>query len=1312
MDYSVTKENAVEKHVEENTSFIFSKALEQCMLRDRFPFRRQWRELKKNNQTRREALIGKVTQSVEKAENRRSCVPVVNYDDQLPVVQKKEDIAELIKQHQVVIVAGETGSGKTTQLPKLCLELGQGVFGLIGHTQPRRLAASAVATRIAEELNVPVGEQVGYQVRFNDQSGDNTLIKLMTDGVLLAEIQQDSYLNQYDTLIIDEAHERSLNIDFLLGYLKRLLPRRPDLKIIITSATIDVERFSRHFNNAPIIEVSGRLYPVETLYRPLEDLAVEAKDKDELQLQGIVSAVREIESLETGGHGCRLGDVLVFLSGEREIREASKRLRDEKFAHTEIFPLYARLSSAEQQRIFHPKGGGRRIILATNVAETSLTVPGIHYVIDPGFARISRYSVHSKVQRLPIEAISQASANQRKGRCGRIAEGICIRLYSEDDFNGRPAFTAAEILRTSLAAVILQMLSLRLGDIEAFPFLDMPESRAVNDGFKLLAELGAVNSHKGLTTMGRQLARLPVDPRMGRMLVEGDRMQALHEVLIIVSALSIQDPRERPADKRQAADEKHREFHEADSDFLTLVNLWQWYEEQRESLSQGQLRKLCKQQFIHFMRMREWRDMHRQLLLACKGLKLTVNTEEANYEAIHKSLLSGLLTHIGLRHDEADYQGVRNRRFWVTPGSSLYKKKPKWCMAAELVETSRLFARLVAKIEPQWIEPLAGELVKKNCQEPHWERKRSQVVATEQMLFYGLLIARRKVHYGPVSASEAREIFIRQALVEGDFNTGLSFFRKNQTLIEDVEALEDKARKRDILVDDEVLFTFYDEQIPPDVYSGPTLEKWLKSAGDEALTLLCLTKEYLLQRSADDINAMAYPDTLPIEGMQVPLSYVFDPAAADDGVTVLLPLPLLARFPEHRAAWLTPGLLHDKVVCLMRALPKQVRKNFIPVPQFASAVLEALMPCDEPLLPLLSEKLFRMTGMRVPEDAWNTSALDAHFMMNIRVLDEKGKVLGEGRDLAVLRKQFAGKAQSSGFTRSADKRWEKKGLTEWSFSELPESIEMKKAGLQFTSWPGLVDKGESVDLQLFESEVQAKYHTGYGLARLIMLRVSEPLKHMIRSLKQLDKICMLGMKTVSKQALVNDIQYAVVNQLFLQDETRWPKDSDAFNVLVESKRSDIVEEGERIEALLVDIFTRYHTLMKLLKKQVSFTMAFSMSDIKNQLQHLVYNGFLKDVPSEWLVHYPRYLRAIEIRLQKMGEQGRKDQLYAQELQTCWQNWCTRKEHLEKQQRYDNNLTVYRWMLEEYRVSLFAQALKTLHPVSAKRLEKLWETIVK
>ncbi|MCL6269292.1 ATP-dependent RNA helicase HrpA [Sansalvadorimonas sp. 2012CJ34-2] len=1283
--------------------------IKDSLTKDRYWLQRQWRNWRRLSGKERGRFHHRLERSCAQVELRRDQQVKLNWQDSLPVVQKKDDIARLIAENQVVIVAGETGSGKTTQLPKICLELGQGIHGQIGHTQPRRLAARSVANRIAEELETELGGQVGYQVRFTDQVSEQTRVKLMTDGILLAEIQNDRFLNNYDTLIIDEAHERSLNIDFLLGYLKVILPKRPDLKLIITSATIDVERFSKHFDNAPVIEVSGRTYPVEVLYRSLADLDVEAKDADERQMHGIYQALQEIEDLERGGIGHRLGDVLIFLPGERDIRETAKFLRDRKLRDTEILPLYARLSNAEQNRIFKPHSG-RRVILSTNVAETSLTVPGIHYVIDPGTARISRYSIRGKVQRLPVEAVSQASANQRKGRCGRVAEGVCIRLYDEADFYSRPEFTDAEILRTNLAAVILQMLKMGLGDVTRFPFVDRPDNKAINDGYRLLQELGAVSNDNRLTRTGRQLSQLPIDPRLGRMLLASHDTNALEELLIIASALSVQDPRERPAEKKQASDQKHREFYDDDSDFLTFVNLWSWYEQQRQELSSSQLRKLCKNQFLSFMRMREWKDMHRQLTLVCKDLKLRHNSEVASYADVHKALLTGLLSHLGNKTEEADYLGARNRKFWVFPGSGLFKRKPKWVMAAELVETSKLYARVVAKIEPSWIEPLAGHLIKRNWFEPHWEKKQARAVAYEQATLYGLVIySRRKVHYGTIDPVVSRELLLREGLVAGQYTSNAPFFKHNQKLIEEVEELEAKSRRQDILADPETLFAFYSERVPADIVNGAGFETWRKKAERGDSQCLYLTREYLMQHDAAHVTAVQYPDRLKWEGMELPLTYHFAPGEDDDGVTVSVPVSLIQKLSRKRLEWLVPGMLEGKVIALIRSLPKQIRKNFVPVPDFAKAAMEGLNACGESLTEMLGVKLFRMTGTRIPEDAWKPETLDQHFQMNIRVLDDDGRVLGQGRDMVRLREKFAGKAQAS-LRDITDRGLEQSGITSWTIGELPQEISQTRGGLLFKSYPALVDEKSSVALRLFDSPELARDEMIWGLARLIRLSMPEQVRFMLKQMKNLNRITVLAVNAVPKTALLEDIELFVIRQVFLANEAEWPRNETDFRTLVARYKSELVAFAESLDKLLLDIFTRHTAIQKRLKGKISFQVALSMSDIQAQLKNLLYKGFLRQTPLEWLEQFPRYLQAVELRLDKLGANYNRDRVYVDELQHLHDAWNARREALAKVHIIDKTLWQYRWMLEEYRVSLFAQTLKTRIPVSDKRLRKVWEEI--
>ncbi|WP_240776269.1 ATP-dependent RNA helicase HrpA [Nitrincola alkalilacustris] len=1260
----------------------------------------------------------------------------IKYPD-LPVSERREEIAHAIQNNQVVVIAGETGSGKTTQLPKICLELGLAENGLIGHTQPRRLAARTVAARIAEELESELGQLVGYQVRFHDQVSQASKIKLMTDGILLAETQHDRLLKKYSVLIIDEAHERSLNIDFLLGYLSQILPKRPDLKLIITSATIDLERFSQHFNNAPIIEVSGRTFPVEMLYRPLHELEEEDEKEQDLQ-QGILTAVDELVAIDRQKRSGGPGDILVFLPGEREIRETAESLRKAELRDTEIIPLYARLSLAEQNRVFHDqRRAGRRIVLATNVAETSLTVPGIRYVIDPGVARISRYSYRSKVQRLPIEAISQASANQRAGRCGRVAPGVCIRLYSEEDFKSRPAFTDAEIRRTNLAAVILSMLQLKLGDISLFPFIDPPDSRFINDGFKLLEELKAVGDKRHMTRIGRDLARLPVDPRIGRMLLEGAKLGALREVMIIASALSVQDPRERPHDKRQAADEKHKLFADDDSDFMTLLKLWELYEEQRQTLSQGQLRKWCQKHFISWVRMREWRDLHRQLLLSCRELGYresgasnagseskgsggavagnagsSAAVESADYASIHRSLLAGLLSHIGFKQEKGEYLGARNRRFWIFPGSNLFKKNPKWIMAAEMLETSRLYAHQVAKIEPQWIEQPASHLVKKSWMEPHWEQKRAQVVATEQVTLYGLIIVpRRKVHYGSIDPIASHEIFIRSALVEGEYTTRAAFFAHNRALLESVEGLEAKSRRRDLLVDEEVLYQFYAEKLDAlggaKIVNGQGFEHWRKEVEKSDPKALFMTEDDILQRSAGHITQQAYPDHLLIGDARYQLNYHFEPGAENDGVTIDVPLALLSALSVQRLDWLVPGMLADKVTALLRGLPKAIRKHFVPVPNYVEAFCDAVSFAQGDLFEALSHKLLRMTGTRVDVATLKQIELDDHYLFNIRVLDEKGKLLGAGRDWEVLVRRFARRAEQV-LQSSPSDTWGRKGLVAWDFSELPQSIRLKQAGgVEVEVYPALVDRGTSVDLQVFARQSEAQQHNIRGVARLYLLGARDQARFAQRKMPHLNDAVMLSNKLFDRKTLEDEVLLAAVMHCAgLHDSL--PRDAAAFKARFDKVKGELYGAAERVAAFACNCHRTWHQINKLLNGRVSLETVPVLNDIKAQLTRLFTRHYLTETSPEWLEQYPRYLQAILIRLEKYQRELRQNCVQSEELQQWWAQYEKRFEQAKVAGDVPARLIEFRWLLEEYRVSLFAQQLGTRQSVSAKRLRKQLE----
>lgn len=1255
-------------------------------------------------------LIAAVDASVAQAEARQRRIGTINYPD-LPVSERRDEIRDVIARNQVVIVAGETGSGKTTQLPKICLELGLGARGLIGHTQPRRLAARAVASRIAEEMQSEVGGLVGYQVRFTDQVSEHTMVKLMTDGILLAETQHDRWLEKYEVLIIDEAHERSLNIDFLLGYLKPVLARRPDLKLIITSATIDLERFSKHFNNAPIIEVSGRSYPVDIWYRPLAELEGEGD-----QLQGILSAVEELEDVDRGKGSGAPGDILVFLSGEREIRETADYLRKAQLKNTEILPLYARLSVAEQNKIFHTgRSGGRRIVLSTNVAETSLTVPGIRYVIDPGFARISRYSYRSRVQRLPIEAVSQASANQRAGRCGRVAAGICIRLYSEEDFLSRPAFTDAEIRRTNLAAVILQMLALGLGDIAAFPFIDPPDSRFINDGFKLLHELGAVDGRRKMTAAGRSLSRLPVDPRIGRMLLEAVKTNCLSEVLIIASALSVQDPRERPIEKQQAADEKHRAYAHEESDFLTLVNLWQLYEEQRQTMSQSQLRKHCQKQFLSFMRMREWRDLHRQLHLICKQEGWAENREAAGYSAVHKALLSGLLSQMGMKQENKEYLGAHNKRFHIFPGSMLFKRAPKWVMAAELVETSRLYARMVARIEPEWAEALAGHLVKRSYLEPHWEKKRAQVVALEQVTLYGLIIIpKRNVHYGKVDPELSHEIFIRQALVEGEFNTQGPFFGHNRALLADIEDLEAKSRRRDLLVDEEQLYRFYADRFEAlngtGVVNGAGFEHWRKQVEQQDPRALFMTEQDILQRSAEHVSAAQYPDKLALEGVKLKLDYHFEPGAKDDGVTLHTPLALLNQLPVNRLEWLVPGMLREKCMAILKGLPKQIRKNFVPIPDYVEAITERISYADGDFYEALSLQLKRMSGVLVEPSVLRDVPLDGHHLINLKLLDDKGKVLAESRDLQALQHRYADRVAEA-LQQGPGEKWGRDGITSWDFGELKESIRLRQAGgIEVEAYPALQDKGESVALTVVTHRAEADELSANGVVRLALLSLSEPVRYARKQLPDIDRSVIYVAKLMDKRALQDQCIHQAIRQLMQLDDSL-PRNEKDFKQRLERCRASLVERAEQVARFAYGCHQQYHEIQKQLKGRIDLSEAVVLNDVKNQLAHLMVANYLATTSWQELQHYPRYLKAIEIRLEKFRRNLAKERLWSEEIGRYWQQYQQRLDQHRKNGVQDTELFAFRWMLEEYRVSLFAQQLGTQYPVSEKRIKQQWQKVL-
>lgn len=1303
----------------------------QCLTRDQHRLRRRWRELgavrdAAQKQSRSQALEQEIAASLQKAEQRRQRLPAISYPD-LPVSARADDIIQAIREHQVVVLAGETGSGKTTQLPKLAMAAGRGVQGYIGHTQPRRIAARSVAARIAEELESPLGDLVGYKVRFTDEFSADGYIKLMTDGVLLAELAQDRFLNAYDTLIIDEAHERSLNIDFLLGVLKQLLPRRPDLKLIITSATIDVERFSRHFANAPIIQVEGRSYPVEVLYRPMSADAVQSDEDegfDEVEEaipRAVLSAVEECLAYEKSQGKQGRGDILVFSSHEREIREIADCLRKYGPPHTEILPLYARLSLSEQQKVFQ-SGKSRRIVIATNVAETSLTVPNIHYVIDPGFARISRYSYRSKVQRLPIEAVSQAAANQRKGRCGRIAPGLCIRLYSETDFLSRAEFTVPEIQRTNLASVILQMQTLGLGDIENFPFLDAPDSRYVNDGFRLLEELGAVQADRKVTAIGKQLARFPVDPRIARMLLEAHKNKALREVLIIAAALGGQDPRDRPHDKQQAADERHAQFKHPESDFLWYVKLWDTLEAQRGDLTEKQRREFARKHFLSWLRLREWRETHRQLLLLCKEMSWAINEPCDSYEAIHQSLLAGLLSRIAQKTDEREYLAVRSQKAFIFPGSVLAKKGPPWIMAAELVETQRVYARTVAKIDPAWAEQLASGLLKRNWFEPHWEKRQGRVMAYEQVSLYGLVLnPKKKVAYDTINLEESREIFIRSALVEADLESKAAFFQHNQNMIEEVRVLEDKTRRRDILIDEETLFSFYDERLPKDVANFKAFDSWRRQVEKDNPQFLFLTKDYLLAREDADADSSEFPDDIEMKGMNFNLEYRFEPGHAADGVTLLLPVGLLDEVDEERLAWLVPGLLQQKVEMLLKALPKPVRRQLVPVPDTAAALVEAMPFAEGSLWQALELALKRREVSVAPED-WQPESLPDHCHFNIRVLGAEnassGKKprspLAEGRNFLAIKQQLREQG-SSLMPQRGNSSLEQHNLADFPDQDIPESVMLNVNGMQTRAYPALFWPESAtpvgVDLRLFASRQEAETAHHLGLNRLFQILCADACRQIRKRVADHKALVLQYSPYGSRSQLEEGVVFAVVDLVFPSADTPVYTRSH-FQSLVLAGKPKLLQEAERLLGVLVQVFAGLNEVQRRMQGLKMPVFGKAVNDAKAQVQALQPADFLRHFPFARWQHYPRYLKALEARLEKLPNNVVKDDAASIELARRWQDWETRCKALAAKGVKSAALEDYRWLLEEYRVSLFAQHIKTAVPVSAIRLDKLWATIPK
>jgi ATP-dependent helicase HrpA len=1291
--------------IDEFTSQL-ERSLPLLKLRDAAYFSRQQTKLLQRHRKGQpcDRMLAKLAPELQKALDTVSAWNQANiplsYPEQLPISAEKDRIVDLLQNNQVVILAGETGSGKTTQLPKMCLDAGLGKRGLIVHTQPRRIAARTVASRIAEELQSPLGSVVGYQVRFTDHSDASTRIKLVTDGILLAEIQRDPLLLDYEVIIVDEAHERSLNIDFLLGYLKQLLEKRQDLTVVVTSATIDVERFSKHFSDAPIIEVSGRTYPVELRYRPWSDEAENIQEN-------ILSCLNEILHESRG----ESGDILIFLSGERDIRDLSHAIKKSPIEGVAVLPLYARLSLSEQNKVFQ-NNRQRKIVLATNVAETSLTVPGIRYVIDTGYARISRYSLRTKVQRLPIEPISQASANQRMGRCGRVSNGICYRLYEEEDFNNRPPFTDPEILRTNLAAVILQMLQMNMGEPEHFPFVDKPDRKLINDGYRLLEELSAVTRSGAVTALGAKLHRLSVDPKFARMLIEAERQKCLSEMLIIVAALTIQDPREWPNEKRPAAEEKHRRFYDENSDFLAYVNLWAYVEQQRQELSQNQLRRLCKKEFLHFMRLKEWRELHHQLKLQCKDLKLKSNPEPAGYDAIHRSLLVGLLSNVARRDEEAqrEYIGTRSRKCVVFPGSALRKKKLPWLMAADFIETSQMFAHCVAKIDPAWVVKSASHLVKHHYTEPHYDAKTGSVKAYDKISLWGLVLSeKQRVDYAKIDAKVARDVFIRSALVEGKYRGKGDFFKQNQQLIDEVLHLEAKARRRDILVDDEVLFTFYSARIPAEIVNLKGFEHWRKKSEETQASLLHLTQSDLMVHGAEGISDEQFPEQLRNGDLSFPVRYEFEPTRKNDGVNVFVPVELLHQVDANQLEWLVPGLLHEKCCALIKTLPKQIRKHFVPVPATVDRILARMRVTNRPLSDALAEQLNALSGQTLSAQDFDVSKLEAYYSANIVVLDTSDNTIDQSRDLETLLGRYKNQVQTT--IRAVGSDIERTNISRWDFEHLPKTVELPQGRVKVKAYPALVSDNKTfqVDIKLYDSPLDAEVDSRRGICQLALNEITQTVKHARKNILKGKDLGLSMVELGSRNEVVDDVLLASIRRACFDDHLLATRDRSEFLDAVNHGRANFVAITEEYEKLLTLCLPKVVEIRKKIKtSKNALAMAMSYGDILAQLDALFVKGVLFDTPWSWLQHLPRYMDAILLRIEKAPQKANADRAAMAQLKPLLQRHQDRLDKLGKAAYLSNMAWVdYRWSLEELRVSLFAQTLKTAMPVSEKRLNKMW-----
>ncbi len=1279
---------------------ILSHQLDELMLRDKQLLLHRLHIAKKIENCNAQLVIltqlaSDIKVARKKLQERIAACPEITYPDNIPIKQKKQDILDALNKNQVVIIAGETGSGKTTQLPKICLEIGRGIKGMIGHTQPRRLAARSVAQRIADELKIPLGSSIGYKVRFTDKVSDYTLVKLMTDGILLAEIQQDRLLMQYDTLIIDEAHERSLNIDFILGYLHELLPKRLDLKVIITSATLDPQKFSCYFNAAPIIEVLGRTYPVLVRYRPI----VTNENNTECdQLQSIVNAINELKHEEPG-------DILIFMSGEREIKDTANALHRLNLPHTEIVPLYARLSNSEQNQVFQSHHS-HRIILATNVAETSITVPGIKYVIDTGIVRISRYNSRNKVQRLPLEPISQASANQRKGRCGRLSEGICIRLYSEQEFLSRAIFTDPEILRTNLASVILKMTSLGLGNIASFPFLDTPNKRNIQDGIQLLEELGAINktinnTHYTLTPQGSQLAKFPIDPRLARMVLEATKNGSLNEIMIITAALSIHDPRERPINKQQESNEKHCRFVNKDSDFLTFINLWSYLQKQQQIYSCSKFRRMCKKDFINYRRVLEWQDVYTQLQKVVQNLHLPINRLPSNYRSIHSAILVGFLSHIGQKDAENKvFIGTHNTRFSVFPSSCLFKKSPKWIIVAELIETNRLWGRICARIEPEWIELLAPHIVKHSYSNPHWSQTQGKVVGSEKLMIFNLtLIASRPINYSRIDPPLCRELFIRHALIDGNWKTQHLFFHDNHKLRYEVEELEHKLRRRDILVDSETLFRFYEKCIPHHVVSGMHFDQWWECARKQQPNLLNIKKEMLIKDSVKEISHLDYPDFWYQGNLKLRLTYQFEPGANSDGVTVHIPLSIIHQVKEQDFTWNIPVMRHELVIALIKSLPKSLRRNFIPLLNYAEAFLSRVTALSVPLLDSLEYELHRMSGVLVSRNDWQWKKVPPYLKMTFKVVDEKKQALCEGKDLTAIKLLLQGKVQAIP-SEDIDKDITQRNLHIWNFGTLPAYYEQQRSGYSIKVYPALVDEKDSISIRLFNSEKEQHRAMWQGTRRLLLLTIPPPIKYLYEKVSKNAKLRSYFHPYASVIDLIEDCISCSIDKLILKNGGPvWEEEQ--FACLHTKVRAELNETVLETVNQTEQILESAHKIHQNLKGRIDISMALALSDIKNQMNRLVYRGSITVHSWKQLPYTLRYLQAIEYRMEQLAINSNQDRIHmlkVWQVQRILQEWTKRLPRVDQQ---DDEVKALRWMIEELRVSLFAQHLCISSPISEK-----------